>query len=727
MVSTYLSYRALAADLPKTLARTASQTQVARDADYYRANIGKITSVDDFLKDQRLYTYAMKANGMSDMIYAKAFMRKVLESDLSDSSSFANALVDKRYVAFAKAFNFGTDGKVVAASTLVQSTAQEDETLGLYSEHRVRSGETAATEVQNFQSRIGVFTSVDGFLRDDRLVAVALTAVGLDPDTASLATVRDVLTSDLSDPNSRANQLGGSWLELAKAFNFATDGSVAGGGAQSAAQTQDLIYRYYDASGNGASPAGAAFKTQMYEQGMAGVTSVDDFLAEDRLYEYALTAFGLDPVLESKQGMRLVLTSDLSDPNSVANQLPQTYRTLAAAFNFAADGSISGSDGAQSAAQLESTGDLYLTHYGDKAASTDQIAASYFQSRMAGVTSVDALFSDSKLYDFLLQSYGLDPETESKATIKLVLESDVSDPKSYANRLADDRYKKLAAAVNFGSDGKVTTAIAAQTDRDLLRTVQLYSSKAGTSDTDKANTKTETLYYNDALANVRSVDDLLSDTRLVAFIRKAYGLEDTSITSDTLRRALTSDPFDKSSFAAKSGNDGLRQLAAAFNFTADGKAARLPAQQAQTDGDLLGTADLYLKQTVETDAGSQNEGVRLALYFNRKAPDITSAFSILADKALFEVVRTALGLPASISSMDIDAQAKLLEKRINFDDFKDPTKVDKFVARFSALYDINNSSPTTSPAVILLGGDETQFGVDQTLLGSIQGLKLGRT
>lgn len=36
----------------------------------------------------------MKACGLEDMTYAKAFMKKVLESDLSDSSSFANSLSD---------------------------------------------------------------------------------------------------------------------------------------------------------------------------------------------------------------------------------------------------------------------------------------------------------------------------------------------------------------------------------------------------------------------------------------------------------------------------------------------------------------------------------------------------------------------------------------------------------------------------------------------------------
>jgi hypothetical protein len=49
--------------------------------------------------------------------------------------------------------------------------------------------------------------------------------------------------------------------------------------------------------------------------------------------------------------------------------------------------------------------------------------------------------------------------------------------------------------------------------------------------------------------------------------------------------------------------------------------------------------------------------VRLALYFERTAPELDSVYGILADTALYEVVRTALGIPAEIAASDIDKQA----------------------------------------------------------------------
>ena len=66
-------------------------TVVRVDKDEVLVDIGYksegVIPVDEFLDDYRLYTYAVKAYGLEDMGYAKAFMRKVLESDLTDKLS----------------------------------------------------------------------------------------------------------------------------------------------------------------------------------------------------------------------------------------------------------------------------------------------------------------------------------------------------------------------------------------------------------------------------------------------------------------------------------------------------------------------------------------------------------------------------------------------------------------------------------------------------------------
>ncbi|MDG9072639.1 DUF1217 domain-containing protein, partial [Streptococcus pneumoniae] len=77
-----------------------------------------------------------------------------------------------------------------------------------------------------------------------------------------------------------------------------------------------------------------------------------------------------------------------------------------------------------------------------------------------------------------------------------------------------------------------------------------------------------------------------------------------------------------------------------------------------TAGGILETTNLYLRQTIESTQGEENAGVRLALYFERKVADITSAYDILSDNALSEVFRTVFSLPDEVAAMDVDQQDK---------------------------------------------------------------------
>jgi Protein of unknown function (DUF1217) len=725
MTSTYLSFRLYAQDLPRSLSVTASRADVARDTKYYQDNIGKITSLDQFLKDRRLFSIAMKAHGLDDMTFATAFMRKVLQSDLSDPKSFANKLADTRYAAFAKEFNFSTTGNVRANLTYAQDDIQLDDTTELYSEHRIKQGVAAATEAQYYQAKMPTLTSVDDLIANPRLFSFALTAAGIDPTIASESLIRNVLTSDLSDPGSVANQIGDSrYQDLAALFSFDADGSVpSGSAAQTAAQLDETVYLNYTKSGNGATPAAAAFNTDYYGNSIAGVSSVDDLLNNDRLLGYALTAYGIDPSTASTPMLRQVLTSDLSDPGSYANTLTDTrYRALAAAFNFATDGSVMGTAGAQSAVQLDTTKNQYLTNYDDAAQSADASATSLYSSRINTMSNVDDLLKNNKLYTYALEAFGLDPSEESKSKIRLILTSDVSNPGSFVNAQRDPRYRQLAAAFNFGPDGKALQPRRAQTENDELATIRLYGTRVGTSASATAAAKAEGVYYHNTMRSIGSVDELLADKRMLAYVTKAYDLNGDSISKDTLRKVLTSDPMDKNSFVNRKGQDPrFRDLAAAFNFSTDGKSKRVPAQPAQLRTDVLEISHSYVRQTMETDAGDQNEGVRLALYFQRKASSVTSALDILADKALFEVVRTALGLPDAMAQASIDLQSAMIKKRLDVADLKDPKKVEKFLARFAAMYDVDNNPATASSAALtVLGGETTTVGTDLGLLGSLQ-------
>ena len=79
---------------------------VQRITEYFRENIGKVTSAEELVSDRRLLTVALGAFGLGDDIENRFYIRKVLEEGTLNEDAFANRLSDRRYFALAEAFGF---------------------------------------------------------------------------------------------------------------------------------------------------------------------------------------------------------------------------------------------------------------------------------------------------------------------------------------------------------------------------------------------------------------------------------------------------------------------------------------------------------------------------------------------------------------------------------------------------------------------------------------------
>ena len=101
--------------LNKTSARqknlVAADGAVANATSNFRAKIGSVTSAEELMSDYRLLNVALRAFGLEGDIGNRAFIRKVLESDLSEKGSLANKLSNKNYQRLAEAFGFGAPGQ----------------------------------------------------------------------------------------------------------------------------------------------------------------------------------------------------------------------------------------------------------------------------------------------------------------------------------------------------------------------------------------------------------------------------------------------------------------------------------------------------------------------------------------------------------------------------------------------------------------------------------------
>lgn len=235
----------------------------------------------------------------------------------------------------------------------------------------------------------------------------------------------------------------------------------------------------------------------------------------------------------------------------------------------------------------------------------------------------------------------------------------------------------------------------------------------------KPDVDRDTSYYLAHIEDVKSIDDFIGDYRLFSYAMKAFGLSDMTYAKAFMRKVLAEGVSSSNSFANKLVDTRYREFAAAFNFAALGEYAT-GMTAAKSD-----TVEKYVRQALEEDAGTQSEGVRLALYFERKASTITNAYQILADKALLEVAQTALGISPLTAMADVDKQATMLTKNIDFEDFQDPEKLRKFLQRFSVMWDIDNEQTTTSTPSILIN-QPVETGISADTLTTLMNLKIGR-
>ncbi len=231
-----------------------------------------------------------------------------------------------------------------------------------------------------------------------------------------------------------------------------------------------------------------------------------------------------------------------------------------------------------------------------------------------------------------------------------------------------------------------------------------------------------TQYFEANIGKVKSVSDLMSNSKLYTYVMNAYGLGDMTYAKGLVTKVLEGGVSYSTALANTLNDSRYKALASAFTFSANGTATPPSSTTIQK------TVNAYVEQQVETDVGKQSPGVQLALYFQRVAPTITSTYGILADTKLLQVVQTALGLSPDMGAENIDTEANQLSKLVNIKDFTNPTKLNSFIERFTANYDATNKTTPTPTNAITAAADAAAAGttgISQSLLLSVANLQSG--
>jgi hypothetical protein len=218
-------------------------------------------------------------------------------------------------------------------------------------------------------------------------------------------------------------------------------------------------------------------------------------------------------------------------------------------------------------------------------------------------------------------------------------------------------------------------------------------------------------YFRDRIGKVTTAAQLVSDKRLLRIALTAFGLEGDVNSKAFIQKILEGGTLKEGSLANRLADKQYQKFSAAFGFGD----FSVPRTRLSTFPDeILGQ---FRARQFEAAVGAQNNTFRLALNAERELPALAARpisetakwYSVLGNAPLREVVQTALGLPKSFASIDLDQQVAVLQDRAEaafgangISQFTDPTKMEGLVRRFLLRSDLQDQGMGNSPAAIAL-------------------------
>jgi len=203
-------------------------------------------------------------------------------------------------------------------------------------------------------------------------------------------------------------------------------------------------------------------------------------------------------------------------------------------------------------------------------------------------------------------------------------------------------------------------------------------------------------YFKANIGKIETPADLVKNRRLLTVTLEAFGLGADVNAQGRIRKVLEEGMIDPKALANRLIDPRYKEMAEAFSFDMVGNLRLQDPKFIQT------IVDKYATNKFEGAVGDNNVDLRNAMYFKRKIGSATSWYNVLADKGMFAVVKTALGLPDSFSQLDVDRQRDILESKVKLESFKDPAQIDKFAKRYLAM-SATTQQTVTSPAIQILG------------------------
>ena len=233
---------------------------------------------------------------------------------------------------------------------------------------------------------------------------------------------------------------------------------------------------------------------------------------------------------------------------------------------------------------------------------------------------------------------------------------------------------------------------------------------------DSASVKNDRAYVSEKLSKPVSLDDFMSDRRLLRVTMTAFDLGGEEWKGGFIRKVLEEAATPDSTFLERLNNPAYTKFAETFAFE-DGTLS-LDADKIEQLGENFETAAFRIA------VGDVDENMRLSLNYQQKIVDIAGtgssndaiAYRILGNPPVKAVLEAALNLPSDISKQPIEKQAEILRDKLSssfgisdLSQLTDPDNVNAVIRRFHVMETVNNGPSAMTPgytALTLLGGGQ---------------------
>lgn len=186
-MSTIQDYRQISRNQDRYESMVRARPDVKRDVEYFQANIGKITSAEELLKDDKLYRFVMEAFDLGSQTYARALIRKVLDEGVTEPNALANRMNDTKFKEMATVLAFyETGGATLKEPEIVQAIVERY--IDVKKEVSAEEKNPAVRLALYFERKAGRINNWYQVLADRALQKVVFTALDI-PEQSALGDI----------------------------------------------------------------------------------------------------------------------------------------------------------------------------------------------------------------------------------------------------------------------------------------------------------------------------------------------------------------------------------------------------------------------------------------------------------------------------------------------------------------------------------------------------------